>query len=65
MSPDNAEHIRRVRQGGYAYIADVTTFNLVQFKHCELAVMEKRFAPLLYGIGAQNNSVYTDIFSEQ
>ena len=65
LSPDHSQHLDMVKEGGYTYFADITTFELEVAKNCDLAIMKEKFAPLLYAIGTQNNSVYIDMFSEQ
>ena len=54
-----------MKEGGCTYFADITLFELEIAKNCDLAIMKEKFAPLLYAIGTQNNSVYIDLFSEQ
>ncbi len=65
LSQDQSIHYQNVYDGGYVYFADLTQFQIEKEKNCDLAILDEKIAPLLYGVGAQNNSVYTELFSER
>ena len=65
LATAHSEHMEMVNQGGYTYIVDITTLELEAAEDCNLAIMKEKFAPLLYSVGTQNNSVYKDLFTEQ
>ncbi|GFO49258.1 glutamate receptor [Plakobranchus ocellatus] len=58
-------HLNKVKQGGYAYIADKGLFSSWLATNCDLILLKEKFFPGRYGIGLPNNSVYTKIFSDQ
>ena len=65
LATRTSDHMRMVNQGGYTYIADMTALEMEVSQDCNLAVMKEKFIPFYYAVGTQNNSVYTDLFSEQ
>ena len=65
LSPNHNDHLDLVEKGGYVYFADQTTIDFIVAENCNLAIMKEKFAPLLYGVGTQNNSVFKDLFSEK
>ena len=65
LSTNHSQHLNLVNQGGYTYFADMTTTQMEVALNCDLKIMDQKFAPFLYGVGTQNNSVYKEVFSEQ
>ena len=65
LATSHSDHIEMVKQGGYTYLVDITTLEVEAARDCNLAIMKEKFAPLLYGVGTQNNSVYKDLFTEK
>ncbi|GFS13153.1 glutamate receptor [Elysia marginata] len=55
----------RVKEGGYAYIADKGLFSFWLATNCDLILLKEKFFPSKYAIGLPNNSVHTKIFSDQ
>ncbi|GFR83294.1 glutamate receptor [Elysia marginata] len=64
-SYDPNVHLRRVKRGGYAYIADNGMFTSWLAYNCDLMILKEKFFPAKYAIGLPNNSAYTKLFSEQ
>ncbi|RUS80287.1 hypothetical protein EGW08_011971, partial [Elysia chlorotica] len=64
-SYDPNVHLKRVKQGGYAYIADNGMFTNWLAYNCDLMILKEKFFPAKYAIGLPNNSAYTKLFSEQ
>ncbi|RUS78740.1 hypothetical protein EGW08_013491 [Elysia chlorotica] len=58
-------HLEKVKEGGYAYIADKGLFSFWLATNCDLILLKEKFFPSKYAIGLPNNSVYTKIFSDQ
>ena len=56
---------QRVNSGKYAYINDKTVLEGELTKHCHLGIIKEEFLPMEYGMGAHNNSAYTDMFSKE
>ena len=65
LSTNHSQHIDLVKQGRYTYFCDMTTAELEVALNCDLKIMKQRFAPFIYGVGTQNNSVYKNLFSKQ
>nr|KAG5710674.1 hypothetical protein BaRGS_035076 [Batillaria attramentaria] len=54
-----------VKEGGYAYIADMGLFQYWLATNCDLMVIKEKFFPARYGAGLPQNSAYTKLFSDQ
>ena len=65
LSSNYSKHVEMVEKGHYTNLADITSFELEVEKNCDLAIMKEKLAPMVYGVGTQNNSVYTEMFSEE
>ena len=63
LDQSTANHLLRVKQGGYALVSDVTTFELERSKGCEISMMDETFFPMRYAMALQNNSAYREIVS--
>ncbi|GFN97075.1 glutamate receptor [Plakobranchus ocellatus] len=62
---DAGVHLKKVKSGSYAYIADRGLFSFWLATNCDLILLKEKFFPSKYAIGLPNNSVYTKIFSDQ
>lgn len=58
-----SEGIRRVRQGGYAYLLESTTSEYVRQRDCSLMQIGDLLDSKGYGFGLQLNSKWTDSIS--
>ena len=56
-------HMNYVHQQDYVFITDEMTVEIEQSKSCEISVGREKYMPMKYGVGLQNNSVYTDMIS--
>jgi hypothetical protein len=65
LSSNPAEHINKVLEGEYAYIADKTYMELAMAKHCDLVMGSADILPLQYAIGLPENSPFTGMFSDE
>ena len=65
LATRHSDHVKMVKEGGYTYIIDMTALELETAQECDLAIMKEKFVPFYYALGAQNNSVYRDLISEQ
>ena len=65
FNPSHQVQVMKVLDGGYAYINDKSSMQIVMQKYCDLALAREEFLPLHYAIGLQQGSLYTDLFSEQ
>ncbi|KAL5020559.1 hypothetical protein ScPMuIL_003451 [Solemya velum] len=59
------EHVQKVLEGGYAFIADRTGMDIRKSTNCDLMTTDDKFFPMMYGIGLPNNSPYTKIMANQ
>ena len=55
----------QVLAGGFAYINEKTTFELLMSSHCQIQLMKETFLPLPYGIAMQYGSAYKSILSHE
>ena len=65
LATGHSEHMQMVKQGGYTFISVLTALELEAAEDCNLAIMKEKFFPSYISAGTQNNSVYSDLFSEQ
>ncbi|KAK7502747.1 hypothetical protein BaRGS_00005997 [Batillaria attramentaria] len=65
LSTDTNTHLQHVKEGGYAYIADMGLFQYWLATNCDLMVIKEKFFPARYGAGLPQNSAYTKLFSDQ
>jgi hypothetical protein len=49
-----SEHIMKVKEGKYAYIAEKSLLEIMASKDCELHIAKEEFLPLQYGVGLFN-----------
>ncbi|GFS13110.1 glutamate receptor [Elysia marginata] len=64
-STDPEVHLRKVKQGGYAYISDQVPMDMWVAIDCDLRIMDERVIPLPFIVGLHNNSAYLNAFNEQ
>ena len=64
LSKRISEHITKVKEGKYAYIAEKSLLEIMASKDCELHIAKEEFLPLQYGVGLPNDSPYTKLFSD-
>ncbi|XP_045201973.2 probable glutamate receptor [Mercenaria mercenaria] len=65
LSTDPEVHIRKVKEGKYAWIGDKTYIEIAMSKECSLTSINEEFLPLKYGLGFVKNSPHTAIFTKQ
>ncbi|GFN97068.1 glutamate receptor [Plakobranchus ocellatus] len=64
-STDPEVHLRKVKQGNYAYISDQVPMETWIAVDCDLRILEERVIPLPFIVGLHNNSAYVTAFNEQ
>ena len=64
-STDPLVHLRKVREGNYAYISDQVPMDFWVAVDCDLRILEERVIPLPFIVGLHNNSAYITAFNEQ
>ena len=64
LDQSTAHHIEQAKRGQYAVISDVTTFEMAMSSSCDITMMAEKFFAMRYAMSFQNNSVYTNIFSD-
>ena len=65
LSIDHSQHIRKVKQGGYIYIADMTSVVAETSKDCELISGKASDLFLMYySIVLRNNSAYASTMNK-
>jgi len=65
LAQDPNVHLQKVKDGGYAYIADKGLFENWLAYNCDLMLLKEKFFPGKYAIVLPNNSVYTKMISDQ
>ena len=56
-------HVARVRSEAYAYINDLTSFELEVARACDVGIVDERFLPIEYSIALPNNSYFVSELS--
>ena len=60
-----SDHLDDVMAGGYAVIADKTTFEREMSEECGLEMIKESFMPLEYAIALQHQSAYKRLISAE
>ncbi|CAC5371233.1 GRIK3 [Mytilus coruscus] len=64
LSYSENDHMQKVKEDHYAYIAEKSYLEVVVSEDCELAMTTEEILTVQYGVGLSNNSPYTKIFSD-
>ncbi|CAG2205591.1 unnamed protein product [Mytilus edulis] len=64
LSNSEKDHMQKVKEGQYAYIAEKSYLEAVVSEDCDLGMTKEEILTLQYGVGLSNNSPYTKIFSD-
>ena len=62
-SPSQTEHVERVRGEAYAYINDLTSFELEVSRSCDVGIVNEHFLPVEYSVALRNNSYFASRIS--
>ena len=64
-SHNHSDHIERVLDDNYAYINDLTGFELEMSRTCDVGILDDTFLPSEYAVGLMNNSYFRDDISAE
>ncbi|KAK3792934.1 hypothetical protein RRG08_033784 [Elysia crispata] len=64
-STDPDVHLRKVKEGQYAYISDQVPMEMWVAVDCDLRILEERVIPLPFIVGLHNNSALVTAFNQQ
>ena len=64
LTYSHATHLRKLKSGKYAYIADLTASQLEIGQSCDMDIIKEDFIPLNYALALQKNSAYKIPFTE-